>query len=93
MLRSPLQVSNGRVLWKKDDAVAFKGELTPAGGPRLSLDIVRGPQAVEVKEIRITDGERQARITLNLQKDQLAFSFNGTLEEKNAGANFPSTAP
>ena len=81
MLRSPLQVANGRVLWKKDDAVAFKGELIPAGGPRLSLDIVRGSQAVEVKEILITDGEQQARVTLNLQRDQLAFSFNGTLEE------------
>jgi hypothetical protein len=82
MLRSPLQVANGRVLWKKDDAFAFKGELIPVRGPQLSLDIVRSPQTVEVKEILITDGEQQARMTLNLQKDQLAFSFNGTLEEK-----------
>ena len=37
---------------------------------------------MEAKEILITDGPQQARMTLNLQRDQLAFSFNGTLEEK-----------
>ena len=60
----------------------FKGDLTVAGGPRLSLDLVRGPQTVEVKEILIADGEQRARMTFDLERDKFAFSFNGALEQK-----------
>ena len=42
MLRSPLQVTKSRVLWKEGGDVAFQGSLTVAGGPQLSLDLVQG---------------------------------------------------
>ena len=82
MLRSPLQMTKGRVLWKEGGDVAFQGDLTVAGGPRLSLDLVRAPQTLEVKEILIADGEQRARITFDLERDKFVFSFNGTLEQK-----------
>ena len=82
MLRSPLQVTKGRVLWKEGGDVAFQGDLTVAGGPRLSLDLVRAPQTLEVKEILIADGEQRARITFDLERDKFALSFNGALEQK-----------
>ncbi len=82
MLRSPLQVTKGRVLWKEGGDVAFQGDLTVAGGPRLSLDLVRAPQTVEVKEILIADGEQRARMTFDLERDKFALSFNGALEQK-----------
>lgn len=82
MLRSPLQVTKGRVLWKEGGDVAFQGDLTVAGGPRLSLDLVRAPQTVEVKEILIADGEQRARMTFDIERDKFALSFNGALEQK-----------
>ena len=82
MLRSPLQVTKSRVLWKQGGDVAFQGNLTVAGGPRLSLDLVRGLQAVEAKEILVTDGGQSARMTLSLKKDNFAFSFNGALYQE-----------
>ena len=82
MLRSPLQVTKGHVLWKEGGDVAFQGDLTVAGGPRLSLDLVRAPQTVEVKEILIADGEQRARMTFDLERDKFALSFNGALEQK-----------
>ena len=81
MPRSPLQVTKSRVLWKKDGDVAFGGDLRIAGGPRLSFDLVREPQTLVAKEILIVDGERRARMTLALKKDNVAFSFNGALEQ------------
>ena len=81
LLRSPLQLTTGRVLWKKDGDVGFRGELIVARGPHLSLDVVRAPHAVEVKEILIADGERRARMTLDLTEDRFVFSFNGALEQ------------
>ncbi len=82
MLRSPLQMTKGRVLWKEGGDVAFQGDLTVAGGPRLSLDLVRAPQTLEVKEILIADGEQRAHITFDLERDKFVFSFNGALEQK-----------
>ena len=81
-LRSPLQITKGRALWKKDGDVAFTGDLTVAGGPRLSLDMVRAPQTVQVKELLVADGAQRARMTLNLKQDNFAFSFNGSLEQQ-----------
>ncbi len=82
MLRSPLQLTKGRVLWKQGADVAFQGNVTVAGGPRLSLDLVRGSQTVEVKELVISDGAQHARMTLDIEKDKFAFSFNGTVEQE-----------
>jgi hypothetical protein len=81
MLRSPLQVSKSRVLWKKDGDVAFAGDLRIAGGPQISFDLVRGPETLVAKEILIVDGDRRARITVALKKDNIAFSFNGELDQ------------
>jgi hypothetical protein len=82
MLRSPLQVSKGRVIWQDGGDVAFQGSVTVAGGPQLSVDLVKGLQTVEAKEITITDGRQSARMTLDLKKDNFAFSFNGSLDQQ-----------
>ena len=82
-LRSPLQLTKGRVLWKKDGDVAFTGDLTVAGGPRLSLDMVRAPANLcRSKRSLVVDGGQSARMTLDLKKDNFAFSFNGSLEQQ-----------
>jgi hypothetical protein len=81
MPRSPLQVIKSRLLWKKGSDVALTGDLTVADGPRVSFDLVQGPQTLTAKEILIVDGERRARMTLALKKDTVAFSFNGALEQ------------
>jgi len=81
-LRSPLQLTKGRVLWKKDGDVAFTGDLTVAGGPRISFDMVRAPQTVQIKELLVVDGGQSAGMTLNLKQDNFAFSFNGSLEQQ-----------
>jgi len=81
-LRSPLQLTKGRVAWKKDGDVAFTGDLTVAGGPRISLDMVRAPQTVQVKELLVVDGGQSAGMTLDLKQDNFAFSFNGSLEQQ-----------
>ena len=82
MLRSPLQVTKGRVLWKEGGDVAFQGDLTVGGGPQLSLDLVRGVQGIVAKQITIADRGQSARMSLDLKKENFGFSFNGTLEQE-----------
>jgi hypothetical protein len=81
MPRFPLQVTKSRVLWKKDGDVGFAGDLRVAGGPLISLDLVRGPKTLIAKDILVVDGERRAHMTLALKKDNVAFSFNGALDQ------------
>ena len=92
MLRSPLQVTQGRVFWRKDRDISFRGELTVADGPELAFDVVRGPQALSVKELIIADGPQRARMTLDLRREQLAFSFAGALNRNTLNRVF-QTAP
>ena len=40
-----------------------------------------GLQTLVAKEILVVDGDRRARITVALKKDNVAFSFNGELEQ------------
>jgi AsmA-like C-terminal region len=82
MLRSPLRVSKGRVLWKEGGDVAFQGSGTVGGGPQLSLDLVRGVQSIVAKQIMIADRGQSARMSLDLKKGNFGFSFNGTLEQE-----------
>jgi AsmA-like protein len=82
MLRSPLQVSKGRVLWQEGGDVAFQGSSTVGGGPQLSLDLVRGVQGIVAKQITIADRGQSARMSLDLKKENFGFSFNGTLEQE-----------
>ena len=80
MLRSPLQVNKGRVLGKRGD-VAFQetsGSPTVRKSPSISF---AGLQTLVAKEILIVDGDRRARITVDLKKDNVAFSFNGELDQ------------
>src|SRR5262245_12521532 len=82
ILRPPLQVSNGRLLWKEGGDVAFQGNITVSGGPQLSLDLVRGLQGIEAKQIMIADRGQSAHMTLDLKKENFGFSFNGTLDQE-----------
>jgi hypothetical protein len=75
-------VNKGRVIWREGGDVAFQGSLTIAGGPQLSVDLVQGLQTVQVKQLLVTDGSQSTRMTLDLKKDNFAFSFNGSLEQQ-----------
>jgi AsmA-like C-terminal region len=91
MLRPPLQVSNGRLLWKEGGDVAFQGSMTVGGGPQLSLDLVRGLQGIEAKQIMIADRGQSAHMTLDLKKENFGFSFNGNLEQETLNRIFQTS--
>jgi hypothetical protein len=82
LLRSPLQVTKSRISLKKDGEIVLGGDVRVADGPALSFDVVRGPQTLKAKEILVVDGERRARMTLALEKDNIAFSFSGALQQE-----------
>ena len=79
--RAPVQVTDARLRWKEGGDVALQGDLTIAAGPRVTVDLVRGAHALEVKQATITDGGHTAHLALELGKGKSLFSFSGILEQ------------
>ncbi|MGE5305147.1 MAG: AsmA-like C-terminal domain-containing protein [Alphaproteobacteria bacterium] len=89
-LRSPVKIAAGHLAWHAGGDISFRGRVTVAGGPQLSLDAVKQPQRLAVQNLTIDDGGRRARMTLQLAKDNLDLSFNGELMQRTIDKIFAS---
>jgi hypothetical protein len=89
-LRSPLEIAAGNFAWREGGDSAFRGQVTVAGGPLLSLDAVKSPQAVALKNLEIDDGKRHAGITFQLGKRNVDLSFSGELTQQTIDKMFAS---
>jgi hypothetical protein len=95
ILRSPLTIAAGRLAWRAGGDIAFRGQMTVAGGPQISLDVTKQPERLAVQKFSITDDGRRAGMTFRLAKDSLAFSFSGELTQQTIDklfASFPMKA-
>ncbi len=81
-LRSPLEVSAGRVTWRDDGDFSFNGKLTVAHGPRLSIDMARNLRSFTIKELLIDDAGQSARATFELDRDRWNLAFKGALNQR-----------
>jgi AsmA-like C-terminal region len=81
-LRSPLKIAAGRLAWRSGGDISFRGQMTVADGPLITLDAVKHPQAVTLKNLTIDDGQRHARLTLQFTTDNLDLSFSGELTQQ-----------
>ena len=52
---------------------------------------MQAPQTLQAKQLLIMDGSQSAGMTLDLKKDNFAFSFNGTLEQETLNRIFQVT--
>jgi hypothetical protein len=89
-LRSPVKIAAGHLAWRAGGDISFRGQVTVAGGPQLSLDAVKRPQGLAVKNLTIDDGNRHARMTFQFAKDDLNLSFNGELMQQTIDKIFVS---
>jgi len=93
LVRSPLKIAAGRIDWRGAGDIFFRGQVTVAGGPQISVDAERHPQSITVRDLIVEDGGRRARIALQLAKDNLDLSFEGALGQQTLNrifASFPS---
>lgn len=91
-LRSPLKITAERLAWRAGGDVSFRGRVTVAGGPLLTLDAVKRQQGLAVQNLTVDDGDRRAQIAFQLSKDHLDWSFKGELTQQmidNVFASFP----
>jgi hypothetical protein len=89
-LRSPLRITAEPLGWRAGGDISFRGQVIAAGGPALSLDAVKQPQRLALRNLAIDDGDRRARMTLQLAKDNLDLSFSGELTQQTIDKIFAS---
>ncbi|HEY7218475.1 MAG TPA: AsmA-like C-terminal domain-containing protein [Candidatus Binatia bacterium] len=88
--RSPLKISAERLAWRAGGDISFRGQMSVAAGPQLTVDAVKRPQGFAVQNLAIDDGDRRARMTLQLAKDNLDLSFSGELTQQTIDRIFAS---
>lgn len=89
-VRSPVAIAAGHLVWRAGGDSSFRGQVTVADGPRLLLDAVKHPQGFALKNLTIDDGERRARMTFELARDNLDMSFSGELAQQTIDKIFVS---
>lgn len=89
-LRSPVKIAAERFAWRSGGDISFRGQVIAAGGPAISLDAVKQPQRLALRNLAIDDGDRRARMTLQLAKDNLDMSFSGELTQQTIDKIFAS---
>jgi hypothetical protein len=90
-LRSPLKINTERLAWRAGGDISFRGRVTFAGGPQLTIDAVKQPHGLTLRNFAIDDGDRRSRMTLQLANDNLELSFSGELTQQTIDKIFSSS--
>jgi AsmA-like C-terminal region len=81
-LRSPLKIAAGRLAWRTGGDISFRGQMTVAAGPLITVDAVKQPHTLALQNLTIDDRGRRARMTFQLDRDHLDWSFSGELMQQ-----------
>ncbi len=77
--RSPLSMSQTRVLWEKNGAKSLSGNVQVRNGPALSLDTLSAGDELFIKRLVIKDAKSDATLSLHLKGRKLDLTFDGSL--------------
>ncbi len=87
-VRTPLSVSNARLVWEKGGAKSFAGDVTVHHGPRVSAGVAARPGELIVKPLVIADAESKASLFFHSRGQAIDCAFKGNLTEGTIDALF-----
>ncbi len=84
--RTPLSISNARLLWRKGGEASVSGDLAVRHGPRVSLALSSRPDELAVKPLVIRDAESNASLLFSRRGKTIDVAFRGNLTAGTANA-------
>jgi hypothetical protein len=81
-VRAPLSFSQATLVWAGEQEFSFQGLVTVAGGPQVTLDVVREEQGdILVRNLVIDGADGRAAMSMNLGREVIDLKFQGSLSE------------
>jgi hypothetical protein len=87
-MRSPLTLSNARLILKSESDFTLSGTVSITKGPSITLESHRNPDELFIQRLLVKDEESMATITLRHTKNKLDFAFRGSLSENTLNRMF-----
>ncbi len=81
-LRTPLNFSESKILWQPDATTSFKGNVSIAKGPSLSLDVDYLSEQLQIKQLSVKDQYSDAKVAFMHGQDEFSLNFAGNLHHK-----------
>jgi len=78
-IRPPLSVSQGHLVWHRGAKTSFAGDLVVQHGPEVSLDILRSPEALMIRDLTVRDADSSASLKLGLEAREFSLEYAGHL--------------
>lgn len=88
MTKTPLSLTDSRLVWTKTDGARFRGTAAVANGPSFSVDLSQQAADLNVRRLVIKDRETDAVLTLLWQNQAADFSLSGSLAQGSLGRIF-----
>ena len=78
---SPVAISKTHLLWDKGTETSFKGNLSAAKGPDISLSVIKTPAVLKIEDLTIRDDKSDASFDCNIREDAVSIKFTGNLDK------------
>ena len=87
-VRPPLSVSQARLIMEKDSTVSFTGSFSLQKATEVCLDLVKSPDELMIKNLRVRDSESDAALGFTMRSNAFDFRLDGHLTEPTLGRIF-----
>jgi hypothetical protein len=87
-IRSPLSIAQAHLIWNRDMSTSVKGDLVVNHGPKVSVNVLKKPQELMVKNVQVEDDDSQASLQLNVKEKEFGLKFAGHLSATTRGRLF-----
>jgi len=77
LVRAPLTVRSGRLIWEKENGADFQGDLLFPDGPRVSLDFFHGPGRLNIRNLVVKEGDTRASFSMQAHDELVNLNFSG----------------
>jgi len=77
--RSPLSISNGHLTYSRNAAASFAGDLVVQMGPKVTIDILKQDEELNIRNMHVQDQDTSATLKLHVSRQALNLEFSGYL--------------
>lgn len=80
--KAPVAVSSAHLLWERAGRTVFEVDMVPNGGPRVSMEVEKLPDQVDIRRLSIKDEDSDAFMSLKIKEHGFKLGFYGILSSK-----------